>query len=499
MAMYVSNTSSISYNSKFSQPNSSTASTMNSNQPKTFANAAKTINYPNKDQAIVINTVPEIPIEEYVYKIGDLIGANNITHQSKIYNSRICIFLSKKELVDKIVNENSIVTINNQQIEIRRYINSAQRVIISNVCPSIPNSLIEAAFIEHDIKTVSPITFLRSGLMKEEYKHILSFRRQFFMPPNEDKPLPESLTIYYDDTKYKIYLTSDITCFHCKQKGHTANKCPMKNNVIPADESANTSNKNNNIQVSPSQQSNPNIQVLPSQQLNPNNNPTTGDNLSTQQDKEEKLKSNNRAKQEQEIKEFLESLNTTAQTSTQNDMSQQDSMDIIEKSPGVHVIPEGGLSFYTKRPALSTSSLDDDQDDDNIDTSNKVHQTINLEKISTSETTKNKPKQKKPRSESPENISLEVALAPLKKTMKNEPHLYVINFKDLNEIIQKVISADLSEHVPIIRSHTTDLNGIIVTLVRLHKHLTSRSIKNRFTRLINRLKEYESKTNEINN
>lgn len=117
---------------------------------------------------------------------------------------------------------------NNHLVEIRRYINPAQRLVISNVCPSISNSVIETALIENGIKIVSPITFLRAGLDREEYRHVLSFRRQVFIAPEEENPtpIPNSLVISDEDTNYRIFLSVDITCFLCKQKGHEANKCP---------------------------------------------------------------------------------------------------------------------------------------------------------------------------------------------------------------------------------------------------------------------------------
>lgn len=207
--------------------NNKPSTTMNLTQTKTFANAARHDNYkyPNKKQGILLNTIDEINPNEFLYAVGDIVGPRNIIFISKISNQRICIFLSTKELVDEIVTQHGKIIVGNHEVEVRRYVNTAKRIVISNVCPTIPHSVIENVLVENDIKMVSPISFLRAGVDREEYKHIMSFRRQVFATINDDKPIPDSLVINHDETNYRIFLSTDITCFTCKQKGHTANKC----------------------------------------------------------------------------------------------------------------------------------------------------------------------------------------------------------------------------------------------------------------------------------
>lgn len=105
--------------------------TMNT-QPNTFANVTKNMkpNFPNKNQAIIINTTQEISIEEYVYKIGDIVCPINNTYVSKISHNRLCIFLSNRQLVDKIIDENNTIIVGDQEVQIRRYINPATRIHI---------------------------------------------------------------------------------------------------------------------------------------------------------------------------------------------------------------------------------------------------------------------------------------------------------------------------------------------------------------------------------
>ncbi|KAJ3651459.1 hypothetical protein Zmor_017500 [Zophobas morio] len=75
-------------------------------------------------------------------------------------------------------------------------------------------------------KPVSPVSFLRAGIQNEEYSHVLSFRRQIFVTPDESINLPSSLVIQHDGTNYRIFLTyDDQTCFKCHLTGHIASQC----------------------------------------------------------------------------------------------------------------------------------------------------------------------------------------------------------------------------------------------------------------------------------
>lgn len=203
----------------------------------TFADTTKqnkTDNFPNKNQAIVLNAVEELKIKDYIMAIGNIIEPKNILFASRISNNRICMYLKNKEIVDKLISNNENVEIENCKINIRRLISPAKRIILSNVCPSIPHIIIEDELKRNGQKLISPLSFLRAGLQESEYSHILSFRRQVYVSPENNVPLPESLVINHEETSYRIFLTEDgITCFLCKQVGHTTNQCKNNNTNTP--------------------------------------------------------------------------------------------------------------------------------------------------------------------------------------------------------------------------------------------------------------------------
>lgn len=185
--------------------------------------------FPDKDQAIILGGVDDLKLSEYVSAVGILVQPKNVVFASRIANNRICVYLSSKSLVDKVVTDHPVLTIQNHLINVRRLINPARRIILSNVCPSIPHDIFVNSIKTLGFTVISPMTFLRAGLPGDEYAHVLSFRRQIFVQPDDNIELPSSLLIKFEGTKYRIFLSCDNVCYKCRQLGHIANDCPQNN------------------------------------------------------------------------------------------------------------------------------------------------------------------------------------------------------------------------------------------------------------------------------
>ena len=112
--------------------------TLNNTNNINFASAVAMEKTPSREQAIVFNSIDGIPQIEYILAIGKIVLLNNITFVSRISNNSFCIFLSSKQILDSLIQITKSIKINDQIIQIRRFINPAKRFIISNVCPSIP-------------------------------------------------------------------------------------------------------------------------------------------------------------------------------------------------------------------------------------------------------------------------------------------------------------------------------------------------------------------------
>lgn len=198
------------------------------NGTRQYSQVAKRTSFPKKQQAIILNVDETLKLSDYVIAVGNLVEAKNILFASRISNNRICIYLSTPQLVDTITQQPSI-KIKELDIGLRRLITPAKRLILSNVCPSIPHDVLENEILKLGYTTASPVSFLRAGIPGEEYAHVLSFRRQIYVLPNEDIELPPSIVITFENISYRIFISSDsITCFVCKQIGHIAKQCPSQ-------------------------------------------------------------------------------------------------------------------------------------------------------------------------------------------------------------------------------------------------------------------------------
>lgn len=201
--------------------------TTNPTTTVSFARIVQQGQLPIKGQAIVMDSVEGHTVQEYTVALGNLINPRNIRYVSRISHGRICFYLNSKDIVDQLTDNNTKINIGNNTLEIRPLILKAKRIIISNVCPIIPHTTIEEELKKKmDITPVSQITSIRAGISIPEYGHILSFRRQMYVRPEDAQKIPENMQINYDDTTYWIYLSAEkLTCFLCKEEGHLAKYC----------------------------------------------------------------------------------------------------------------------------------------------------------------------------------------------------------------------------------------------------------------------------------
>lgn len=211
------------------------ASTSGNQQPtdgssKNYATVTAANLFPKKENAIVIDSVNQAPTLDFIQVLAQKINPAHIRFVSKISNNRLCVYLATKEVADELVEKHKSITVCRQEFPIRPLISRNKRIILSNVSPSIPHALIENKLYSYGIKTVTPMSFLRAGFSSPNLSHILSFRRQTFISPEDESKLPECFQVIFEEVPHWIYITSDTpTCFQCKQQGHLAKNCPQIN------------------------------------------------------------------------------------------------------------------------------------------------------------------------------------------------------------------------------------------------------------------------------
>lgn len=422
-------------------------------QPNSYSTIAKN-NFPSKEYAIIINCLHDVPTEDHIYAIGDLIGPENITYAFKISKQRICIYLTKKELVDKLVIEHANIKLHNQCTEIRRY-KSQQRLIISGGIPSIPNSLIEAELSNFGINLKSPINFIKAGLKDKRYIKVLSNRRQVFISDETDlSSIPPTTDIWYEDTKYRFFFSTDVTCFTCKNTGHTANECTNKNpnsNLTTTSEIENNSNQKDTADT-------------PANNDNQNNKP-----------KEQETKLPHIAPT---IKNPTE---PTIRTSTPTDieLTQNETTSNIYSSFHSEDLEQNKQN--PKRHASSISSIEDSFRDTQNTSGEESTQNENFIKA----TKRKKKKSKAGKKES--KLTIEDQIIPLKIQMKENPQVYTLTYETLIEFLEDVDGGN--NQLQAARQYTDDITGLIFTLQDLHDKSPQRALKHRLTKLIKNIGE----------
>ena len=187
------------------------------NSQQTYANATAKQILPIKEQAIILDSIEGISIDNYIDGLEKVIDLNQIRYISKISGRRVCIYLSNVDLVEKLTNK--FVTVKEIKLKIRPLMEKNKRVVISNVSPHIPNEILQDYFRKMDIQLVSQISQIRASLSKPGRSHILSFRRQVYVKEADEHRIPESIQIFHDETPSWIYFSTDSTCCYiCKQK-----------------------------------------------------------------------------------------------------------------------------------------------------------------------------------------------------------------------------------------------------------------------------------------
>ena len=177
-------------------------------EPRTFSTAVKnqpSIKYPKRDQGIILDAIDNIKIKDYIYSVGNIVQPKNIIAASRISNSRICIYLSTKTLVDNFIQNHPQLEVLGHQISTRRLITPAKKIIISNISPTVPNYVIENTLKYYNIKPVSPIYLMKAGFTEATYSHIICFRRYVyavFDDQQEETEIKKILTYLISINKY---------------------------------------------------------------------------------------------------------------------------------------------------------------------------------------------------------------------------------------------------------------------------------------------------------
>lgn len=226
----------MSYAEASSGSPSSSSSSSSTTQPKSSGTFSEnplnpsTQNQPSslqssKQLAIIIPAHNELTLVDYLDEISKIIPPADILYAAKISNNRMCFYLSSLALVDKIVETKEINT-KVGSLLIRRLVNPAFRLVLSNVLPKISDTYLISGLSEY-VNIVSPVQTLSAGLKNPKYAHIKSLRREVYVVKKPDSPtLPKSFLIPHEGEDVRIFLSiEDYRCFNCMTTQHKTNDC----------------------------------------------------------------------------------------------------------------------------------------------------------------------------------------------------------------------------------------------------------------------------------
>lgn len=241
-------------------------------KPRKRITPLKTLEHPTEEQGLIFNHLDGTTIREYLVPLSKLIGGPmNIIAASRVSGGRVIIFLSSAELVNKFQENHSGFQVNQTFIRTRKLKVPAQKIIFSNVSPTLPNTIIETFISQKlQLKMASSISILRVNPKDEEFAHVASWRRQVYVQPTDLSQLPPWFTVDYNDRTYRVFITADdFTCFKCGTRGHKAEECTNPTEDIFDDAEEINANNRNPRATSPSQLNNESFPPLkPSETTN---------------------------------------------------------------------------------------------------------------------------------------------------------------------------------------------------------------------------------------
>lgn len=420
----------------------------NTTNNKSFAEATLNEGYPTDEQCIIFPFIEGVRISDYVYKLAEVIQPSDIRFCSRISRNRVSFYLRSVKVLDEFLDKHFGIQINRQFIKARRLVNPDKRIVISNASPSIPHENIAETIKLFNVQLSSEITFIKFGIKEEEFSHLQSFRRQVYVTTDTAKNLPTSVVMNYLGQQRRIFFNDDkVRCYHCKEYGHISAACTQ------------AAEFDDNFFDTDLMESNENDRV-------------------------EKETDTNQCMQPSEHE-------IVQQSPKQNDKVFDDSM-----AQSIHSIINDVIHQpQSKRPPPSTISSVSSQEIPATCSNtpqNPIQQNTTTPQDKSS---RNKNKKQKVSINDEQQVSTKVLLQPIEENFELHKKEYPVSFSNFTLIMDLVKGH--SNPVSAISDITTDFCGISKILTENYKLLKHRSMKIRFTKLRERLRNSIPNKDEI--
>ena len=211
------------------QPSSNAAGPSTSTFPSTSVDHFKNV---TRNNGVAFKATENVSIQSYIDALTSTIPANDVISASRISNGRIAVYLNSKEAVIKAVQHG--LEFGGSFHELTPLVRPTTRLILSNVYPEIPNSVL-VENLSPFCKVVSPCRPIPLGLKNKQLSHIMSFRRQVHVLISPNVTPPDHINFTFAGTNYRVFLsTESVRCFNCGEFGHISRNCKKKTKLTKA-------------------------------------------------------------------------------------------------------------------------------------------------------------------------------------------------------------------------------------------------------------------------
>lgn len=421
--------------------------------------------YPKKEQSIILNALPNIPINKYILAVANIIDPSKITYAGKMSNNRICVCLKTKADADFITDHHKSITINNQNIIIRKFSSPSHRLVIWTF-PGIPNEYIINLLKLKGVNPVSDMFFMSAGVNDPRLAHVKSFHRYIFI--NEDHPIiPDMINLTYENEQYKTYFTvEEKQCQNCGKFGHETEKCnkteipatltpqtytsPRENIII--EDSQENANQNESISTS---------QMLTETQITNTPLPTT------------------RVEDSQEASTQIQNLKTNDQTTPTTPINEE----ITHKTSDDDKKNEFKLPNDKSKKRLHSNETNSEEDNAH------KYQVIGNESEESDDSSLNS-EDLIPKAPTEQEKIISDQIKDLKEPMENEPEKYAFNYETLKKLLME---SKGNPHISgILKKYNLVAEHSINTLETLKPILKDPKAKSAITRVITKIKKTQN-------
>jgi hypothetical protein len=88
----------------------------------------------------------------------------------------------------------------------RKLTNSSKITKLSKVYPSILDGIIIKALLQEGVRLTSIVLPFKAGFATEQFACVFSNRRQIYFNPENTKKVPDSISVNFEHTVFRIFL-----------------------------------------------------------------------------------------------------------------------------------------------------------------------------------------------------------------------------------------------------------------------------------------------------